>query len=684
MGANGSHNTASSFTQGAVDEATKQQVGSADFFRMLAENASDGILTIDENSTIVYANPAIERIFGYEPADLIGDSLLTLMPERFHDQHLAAIHRYVATGDRTLDWDNIELPGQHRNGHEIHLSISFREYDAASKHLFTGIIRDITEQKERERELERHTTILDTVGDAVYQLDLNGNFVAVNDVVVEMTGYSRDELIGESVSLLLDDDGIQKATTAIRDLLATDEPGVRTVELTIHTATGDVIPIEDRIALLRSNGQIAGTVGVARDISARKQREQELERQRDELQELNRINTVIRDLNQALVGATTRDEIEQTVCDRLAAAEPYLFAWIGTYHPSQQNIEPTVWAGADVKYEELHKFTVIGGEIEEGGGLAEKAMDSGTVTVVKNSPSLAATASENEQTLTRDVQSAAAIPLQYGDALYGVLYLATDRYNGFTDRELEVLNELGDTIGLAINSAESKKLLHADTAVELEFHLADRSIFFIDASEKLECTFELEGIVPAAANTFLYYVTITDASLEAVQDMSASDTTIKNVEILREYDDQALVLFHVAGSSAVRTLLEAGARVKTAVAENGSSAVTVEVAPDTDTQALVQAIQRAFPGAEVVAKREISQPMQTQREFRETLRERLTDKQRATLEAAYHGGYFARPRAISGSDLAASFDVTPSTFHHHLQTGLNKVLGTVFNTDSSD
>lgn len=127
MGANGSPNTASPSTQGAIDEATKHDVGSADFFQMLAENASDGILTIDETSTIVYANPGIERIFGYEPADLVGDSLLTLMPERFHDQHLAAIRRYIATGDRTLDWENIELPGQHRDGHEIYLSISFRE-----------------------------------------------------------------------------------------------------------------------------------------------------------------------------------------------------------------------------------------------------------------------------------------------------------------------------------------------------------------------------------------------------------------------------------------------------------------------------------------------------------------------------------------------------------------------------
>lgn len=51
--------------------------------------------------------------------------------------------------------------------------------------------------------------------------------MAINDVVVELTGYSRDELIGASISRLLDEDDIQKATTAIRDLLTTDQSGVR-------------------------------------------------------------------------------------------------------------------------------------------------------------------------------------------------------------------------------------------------------------------------------------------------------------------------------------------------------------------------------------------------------------------------------------------------------------------------
>jgi PAS domain S-box-containing protein len=191
-------------------------------------------------------------------------------------------------GGRNLDWDDIELPGLHKEGHEVELSISFQELRRNGKTLFTGIVRDITGRKQRERRLERYQRTLDAVGDGVYELDLDGRFVAVNDVVTDVSGYTRDDLIGEYVSLLLDDEGIYKSAEVIHDLLTDDGMDVGVVEFDIYTAHGTRIPVEDRIALIRSNGEVTGTVGIVRDISERRQRENELERQRNELGELNR------------------------------------------------------------------------------------------------------------------------------------------------------------------------------------------------------------------------------------------------------------------------------------------------------------------------------------------------------------------------------------------------------------
>lgn len=659
-----------------VDQTTIETIGKADFFRMLIDNTSDGLLTIDESSTIVFANPAIERIFGYPPSDLIGDSLLTLIPEDLREQHLAAINRYIQTGQRNLNWDHIELPGLHKEGHQIDLSIAFREAAPQDQHFFTGIIRDITERKHHQEELERFDSIIDTVGDAIYQLDLDGNFVALNDVVVEQTGYSRDELIGESVTRILDDEDIEKSLAVIYELLTTESKKVGVVELNVHTADGDVIPVEDRIGLIRADGDVVGTVGVVRDISDRKQREKQLEQQRNELEELNRINTVIREINQTLVTATTREEIERTVCKRMAGSDSYVFAWIGGTHPSKQEIESRVWAGVNGTY--LDEITITADEQDTGQGPTGKAIQSGEVHVVRNILEDPDYEPWRDQALENGFKSSAAIPIQYGDSVYGVLNLYADRAYGFTDREIEVLDELGETIGLAINAVESRKLLHADTAVELEFEITDPGSFLINATQEVTCNIELQGVVPSEENHYLYYLTIAGANPADLLELMTEAEDIQDATVITHHDEEALVLIDVAGSSAVRTLIEAGAQVKTAVAEDGAGVIIVEIAPDMDTSGIVDTVQRSFPDSALTAKREVERPIQTHREFREVVKQQLTEKQKTALEAAYQGGYFARPRNISGTDLAELFDVTPSTFHHHLQTGLNKIVGAVF------
>ncbi|GAA0643683.1 sensor histidine kinase [Salarchaeum japonicum] len=126
-----------------------------DFFETLVENGSDAIITIDESSTILYANESVERVFGYEPGELIGSDLTKVMPDRLQQAHYNALSDYVESGERTMNWNDIEIPGQHKEGHEVHLSVTFEEHPYENRRVFSGIIRDISERIERERQLER-------------------------------------------------------------------------------------------------------------------------------------------------------------------------------------------------------------------------------------------------------------------------------------------------------------------------------------------------------------------------------------------------------------------------------------------------------------------------------------------------------------------------------------------------
>ncbi|WP_224268046.1 PAS domain S-box protein [Haloprofundus salinisoli] len=123
-------------------------------YRAVTGSINDVIVTVDEDSIINSVNPAVSDIFGYDRTELIGESLTELMPEAYHEQHYAGMSRYLETGERTLDWDYVELPGMHANGTEIPLAISFSEITYRGDRYFTGVIRDISARKEAERRLE--------------------------------------------------------------------------------------------------------------------------------------------------------------------------------------------------------------------------------------------------------------------------------------------------------------------------------------------------------------------------------------------------------------------------------------------------------------------------------------------------------------------------------------------------
>jgi len=132
-----------------------------EFFETLVQNGSDAIVSINKDSEIVFANDAVERVFGYTPEEVEGAPLTVVMPERFEDAHFDGVESYLQTGERALDWNDIHLPAVHKDGHEIQLSITFEEHRFGEERYFSGIMRDVTERVARERELKRQNEQLE-------------------------------------------------------------------------------------------------------------------------------------------------------------------------------------------------------------------------------------------------------------------------------------------------------------------------------------------------------------------------------------------------------------------------------------------------------------------------------------------------------------------------------------------
>jgi PAS domain S-box-containing protein len=125
-------------------------------YRLVVETAPDAVISIEESGAILFANPATARIFGYDPTELIGKPLTILMPEFLRKLHENGFSRYLATGQRHINWQGSELTGLRKNGQEFPVEISFGELSRDGHNIFTGFIRDISERKQAEEMRAAH------------------------------------------------------------------------------------------------------------------------------------------------------------------------------------------------------------------------------------------------------------------------------------------------------------------------------------------------------------------------------------------------------------------------------------------------------------------------------------------------------------------------------------------------
>lgn len=114
-------------------------------FELLAHTALDAIITIDEDSNILFVNPAAERIFGYLRDEMQGQKLMMLMPDYLRHVHEHALKRYVETGRRHVSWEGVRLPALHKLGYEFPVEIAFSEVVREAKRYFSGYVRPVPE-----------------------------------------------------------------------------------------------------------------------------------------------------------------------------------------------------------------------------------------------------------------------------------------------------------------------------------------------------------------------------------------------------------------------------------------------------------------------------------------------------------------------------------------------------------
>ena len=168
--------------------------------RAIVDTAVDGIVVINERGIIESVNPAVTKIFGYAPEQLIGHNVNLLMPDPYHSEHDQYLRNYLASGLKKVIGIGREVLGRRSDGTSFPLELAVSEMLVDGSKKFTGIVRDISSRVQAEMQFRQ---VVESAPNGMLMIDPQGTITMVNKQVEAMFGYSREELLGQPVELLI-------------------------------------------------------------------------------------------------------------------------------------------------------------------------------------------------------------------------------------------------------------------------------------------------------------------------------------------------------------------------------------------------------------------------------------------------------------------------------------------------
>jgi PAS domain S-box-containing protein len=284
----------------------------------------DSVVAIDHKGIVRTVNPAVEKVFGYSPKEVIGKNVKMLMPEPYFSEHDGYLDNYLRTGKKKIINMVREVRGLHKNGSTFPMELSVSETTENDKKIFVGVLRNISERKNNELAMElanrERNLILNSAGEGIYGLDIEGKTTFVNPTACKMLGYSEEELLGTGQHLMIHhsySDGTHYPKDKCPIYAAFKDGKVHhESEEVFWKKDGSSFPVEYISKPIMDSGKVVGAVVTFTDITARKNAEKELQHAYNELE--IRIHERTHELNQAKELAEQHNQAKSEFLSRMS------------------------------------------------------------------------------------------------------------------------------------------------------------------------------------------------------------------------------------------------------------------------------------------------------------------------------------------------------------------------------
>ncbi|MFB6188250.1 MAG: bacterio-opsin activator domain-containing protein [Halapricum sp.] len=423
-----------------------------------------------------------------------------------------------------------------------------------------------------------------------------------------------------------------------------------------------------------------GAVVYLQDVTGRRRTERSVERLREERERTAVIDTVLSEVLADLVGASSREEIAETICRTLGESDRYEFAWVGERDLDGDGLVVRAVAG-----ETGETFEAIRDALDDAVRTPEmRAVERGEKQIVKpladgaNVPEAVRMAG-----FADGVHSLLAIPLVYGSNVHGVAGVYASGDDVFSERERNSFETLGEVAGFAITAARNRSLLLSDDVTELTLDVGNDSVL-ATLSGTFDAELTLVGIVPYGEDALLCFLAVEGAEIQSLADAAAEIGELGTARPIRESGSGGTIEVEMRGSTPLLAISELGGTVRRATFDDGDGRIVIDLPRDSDVRRIVETIDREYD-TELVAKRERERSVTTARGFRDELDDRLTERQRTVLRTAHLADYFESPRGSTAEEVASTLDITGSTLLYHLRASQRKLLDAYFDdrTDSN-
>lgn len=212
-------------------------------------------------------NPAATRVFGFSPEEIIGRSILTLIPPELHEEEDEML-RKVAAGQRI---DHYETTRVKKSGERFPASVTISPVRDDEGHVIAAskIIRDVSDRRKNNQTRFQLAAIVDSADDAIISKDLNGIIQSWNEGAHRMFGYTAEEIVGQPILRLIPQYLQYEEDEILRNLRAGKR--IDHYETTRQRKNGETVEVSVTISPIRDEaGRVIAASKIARDISDRK------------------------------------------------------------------------------------------------------------------------------------------------------------------------------------------------------------------------------------------------------------------------------------------------------------------------------------------------------------------------------------------------------------------------------